>query len=511
VASTSKPGDEEISLAAPEDWLTYNRDYRGQRFSPLSQITPENVGLLAPQCVFQTGEVGPFESSPIVWRGKLFFTTAHRTYAIDGVSCHLLWSSDNTPKGREVLPVNRGVALYQGKLFRGTTDGHLLALDADNGHLLWDVQVNDSTRGYFLSGAPVGFGGKVFVGEAGSDWSNPCHIYAFDAATGKRVWTFDAIPTGNQPGARSWSGDKRSGGSHWSTITVDPVTRRLYVPLGNPGRALSADLRPGDNLYSNSIVVLDADSGRLLWYVQQVPHDSHDWDTAAAPSIYSQDGRNYMAVGSKDSRLYLYDRDSHKLIARTNIGPRLNDTLPLSTKDPLHVCPGIQGGVEWNGPAYDPKSKRLFINAVDFCATMRADTPEEAGEHAEGDPNMGGSIVFDAFATAKGFLRAFDAATGLPVWKYDAGAPMLAGVSPTATGLLFTGTTAGDFLAVDAMTGQKLYSFYTGGAIAGGVSTYEADGRQYIAVPFGSSNKIAWGTTGSPSLMVFGLKEAYTK
>jgi len=501
-ASTQGPDDAELARPNDADWLTYNRDYRSQRYSPLRQITPQNVGSLVPKCIFQVGEVGPFQTSPIVRGGRMYVTTAHRTLALDAATCKPLWTHEYVPAGPELRPLNRGVALYQGMVIRGACDGHLFALDAATGKLLWDVWVADSRKGYWLAAAPVVFDGKVFIGEAGADMGVNGHVYAFDAATGRLIWTFDLIPTGHQPGADTWgTSGVAGGGSTWSTITVDPETHSVFLPVGNPAPDLDDRLRPGDNLYTDSVIVLDADTGKLRWYVQQNPHDTHDWDTGAAPTIFDQEGRKFLAVGSKDARLYIYDRDSHALLAKADLAQRLNTDIPLSTK-PVRVCPGVMGGVEWNGAAYDPNNRMLFINSVDWCATLTQQDPEHPGAYG-----LGGAYTQDPPQQATGSLRAFDAASGIERWAYSRGGPMVAGITTTAAGLVFTGTPGGDLLAFDGKTGRQLYDFYTGGAVAGGVATYMVAGKQYVVAISGNSSKSVWFelNTGAATVVVFGL------
>lgn len=501
-ASTRGPDDGELLRSDDADWLMYNRDYRSQRYSPLSQITPQNVASLAAKCILQLGEVGPFQPSPIIRGGRMYVTTAHRTIALDAATCRELWVHEYVPTGPELRPLNRGVALYQGMVIRGACDGHLFALDAANGKLLWDVWVADSRKGYWLAAAPVVFDGKVFIGEAGADIGVNGHVYAFDAATGRRLWTFDLIPTGRQPGVETWGkSGVAGGGSTWTTATVDPATHSVFFPVGNPEPDFDDRLRPGDNLYTDSVIVLDADTGKLRWYVQQNPHDTHDWDTAAAPTIFEQDGRRFMAVGSKDARLYIYDRESHALIARKDLAQHLNVDVPVSTK-PLHVCPGALGGVQWNGTAYDPVNRMLFVNSVDWCATFTRQDADHPGAYG-----LGGVYIQDSPKQATGSLRAFDAATGAERWVYSDGGPMVAGITTTATGLVFTGSPVGDLLAFDAKTGQQLYKFYTGGAVAGGVSTYIVAGRQYVAVASGNTSKSVWFelNAGAATIVVFGL------
>jgi PQQ-dependent dehydrogenase (methanol/ethanol family) len=492
------PDDADIAHPSDEDWPTYNRDYLGQRFSALKQITTANVNRLAPTCIFQTGDIGSFEASPVVWRGRLYVTTTHSTFAIDAASCKELWRHTYTPPGAEGLPVNRGVALYRGKVLRGTPDGHVVALDAETGKLLWDVWVANSLHGYNINGAVAAFGGKVFTGQGGADRGATGHIYAFDVETGKLAWTFDPVPTGKQPGAESWAkGTEQGGGSSWTSITVDPRTRQLYIPVGNPGADMDGDLRPGNNLYTDSVVVLNADTGKLDWYIQQIPHDTHDWDTAAAPALYEIGGRKFMAVASKDGWLYLYDRDTKELLAKSEIDTHLNADKPLLPGVEMRVCPGTLGGAEWNGPAYDPVNRMLFINSVDWCGGFNRQT-------APGS-TFGGSLKFDPIEQVTGWVHCFDAVTGAQKWVRHTDGPMVAGVTPTAGGLVFTGTPSGAFWGLDARTGDILYEFQTGGAIGGGISSYAVSGRQYIAVASGSASKTIWKTAGAPTLIIFAL------
>ena len=501
-ATSTEPGDAELKNPSSGDWLYYNLNLNGQRYSSLRQITPQNVRHLAPKCIFQTGEIGSFQSSPIVRRGRMYVTTAHRTYALDASNCRKFWSHEYTPTGTEFLPANRGVALYKGTVIRGTLDGHLIGLDALNGKLLWDLWVCDTSKGCFISATPVVFDGKLYIGEAGGDFGATVRVHAFDAATLERLWSFDAAPAAGDAGGDTWSADaERRGGSQWSTITVERDSRRLFVSLGNPGPDFDGRARSGDNLYTDSVVVLDADSGHLIWYAQQNPHDVHDWDTAAAPVIYEQNGRALMAVATKDGHLYMYDRTRHDLIARAEVSLQINVTQPFSTTSSTRFCPGAMGGVEWNGPAYDPGNRLLFVNSVDWCTTVTLmEKPSPAIP-------WGASAVQDPIAQARGSLRAFDAANGRPRWTYAADVPMLAGLTPTASGLLLTGTGGGDMLVFDSKTGRQLYSFYTGGAIAGGISTYSVGDKQLIAVESGNASKTVWQNTGAAQVIIFGLPD----
>ncbi len=499
-ATGTEPTDADLANPSDDDWPTYNRDYTGQRYSALDQITTANVKHLAPSCIFQTGDTGSFEASPIVYNGRLYVTTAHGTFAIDAATCKEIWRHTWTPPGAEGLPVNRGVALYAGKVLRGTPDGHIIALDAATGALLWDVWVANSLRGYNINGALVAFGGKVFTGQGGADRGATGHIYAFDVETGKLAWTFNPVPTAGEPGAETWAkGTEQGGGSSWTSITVDPRTRQLFVPIGNPGADMDGPLRPGDNLYTDSVVVLNADTGKLDWYIQQVPHDTHDWDTAAAPALYEIGNRKFMAVASKDGWLYVYDRDTRKLLARSEIDTHLNTDKPLVPGVEMRVCPGTLGGAEWNGPAFDPKARMLFVNSVDWCGGFKMQTA--AGS------TFGGSLKFDPIEQVTGWVHGFDAVTGAQKWVRHTEGPMVAGVTPTAGGVVFTGAPSGAFWGLSATTGEILYEFNTGGAIGGGISTYAVNGRQYVAVTSGSASKTIWKTAGAPTVILFALPE----
>jgi alcohol dehydrogenase (cytochrome c) len=504
-ASGTTPAAAELAADSDADWLMYNHDYTGKRYSRLTQINVRTAAQLQPVCMLQLGLVSGFQSSPLFYRGIGYVSTPRTVHSFNATDCKLLWTYKYEVKSKEINPTNRGLALYEGKLFRGTTDGHLLALDATNGQLLWDVHVADSEYGYWIAAAPIVVDGKVIVGLTGADWGIKGRVYAFDANTGQRVWAFDTIPTGDQPGADTWAkGAEHGGGSTWSTITFDPMERLVFAPIGNPGPDFDAAARPGSNLYTNSIVALHVDTGELSWYVQQVRSDNHDWDTAAAPVVYEEGGRRYMAVASKDGWLYIYDRSTHALVARSEISSHENVDVPVSGS-PVHICPGFVGGAEWNGPAYDPQRQALFVNSVDWCATIAMESkPYVPGGLYSADKKAD----YDPIERSRGWLRAFEAKTGRQLWAYAAPAPMVAGVTPTAGGVILTGGSNGDFLVFDSSNGKILYQFNTGGALAGGVSTYSVAGRQYVAVASGNHGAVPLGSSGSPTVVLFALPDS---
>jgi alcohol dehydrogenase (cytochrome c) len=496
-ASGSGPDDAQLLHMADDNWLTFNRTLAGDRYSPLAQINAGNARGLRVQCIAQLGELGSFETSPVVLDGRMFVTTAHKVLALDAATCAVRWSYTYVPVDPEHLPGNRGVAVYRGRVFRGTTDGHLLALDAANGTLLWDVRVADGALGYEITGAPVAFDGKVFTGDAGADTGIRGRIYAFDASNGSLVWAFDIVPRNGAAGAGTWAGGTdKGGGATWSSMAIDPQRRLLFVPTGNPAPDFNDAARGGDNLYTDSVVALDLATGTLAWYAQQVAHDVHDWDTAAAPALFAQGGHRVMAVASKNGLLYQYDRDSHEVLSQVPFTTRSNVDAP-PTAAGVHVCPGALG--QYNGPAYSPRSARVFVAAADRCNILTRAEPH----YVPGGVYFGGMFRMDPPDQQSGWIKAFDAVSGREAWSLHRKDPVLAGVTPTAGDLLLTGDLGGSFLALDARDGRVLYEFATGGPIAAGISVYAVAGREYIAVPSGSSSRDAASATGAATLIVF--------
>ena len=501
-ATGHAPDDAELSAPAEGDWLTYNRTLAGERFSPLKQIDAGNAKDLRVQCLLQLGELGSFETSPIAWHGTLYLTTVHKVFAVDGANCAVKWTYNYVPPDPEHLPGNRGVALYRGALYRGTADGHLIALDAATGRLLWDVRAADGALGYEITGAPVAFDGKVFTGEAGADTGIRGRIHAFDAATGRHVWSFDIIPAAGKAGADTWGRAEsllRGGGATWSSMAIDPQAQLLLVPTGNPAPDFNDAARPGANLYTDSVVALDLATGRLRWYVQQVPHDVHDWDTAAAPALFTGGGRPLMAVASKDGLLYVYDRGTQQVLQQLPFTTRENIDAPLSAAAPVHVCPGALG--QYNGPAWSPPLGLLFVGAADRCNLLQVAEPK----YVPGGVYFGGRFIIDPPEKQSGWIRAFDPVSGREAWSVHRHDLVLAAVTPTAGNLLLTGDSGGEFLALDARSGGMLYHFQTGGPVAGGITSYLAGGKQFVAVPSGSSSRDSATATGAATLVVFGL------
>lgn len=486
-----------------DEWPTYNGNLQGTRFSTLTQITPENVAQLKQVCSLKL-ESGALQAQPLVTGGTMYVSTAHFTYAIDPTTCALKWSAQDTPKEHEPFPVDRGVAVEDNRVFRGTTDGRLIALDAVSGKSLWESRIGHGGRGEFASAAPIVWQGVVYMGIAGSDWGVKGRMMAFDAATGAVKWTFTTIASGNDPNAKSWPDDtarQRGGGATWTSYTLDPASSTLYVPVANPAPDFVASIRRGANLYTDSIIALDAMTGKLKWYVQMIPHDVHDWDMSAPPVFFrGANGKLMLGAAAKDGVLYGIDVATHKIVYRQPQVRQSNGN-EAPTVQGRHFCPGVLGGAEWSGPAYDERNELLITPMDDWCATVTLGSTR----YLPGQFYMGGSYKQDDFKQARGELTATDPVTGAVKWQYHSTTPMLAGTTPTASGITLTGDMGGNVLILDSANGKVLATFPTQGSIAGGVITYAIGGKQYVAATSGNISRLTWGNHGTPTILVYAL------
>jgi alcohol dehydrogenase (cytochrome c) len=501
-------GGDSTTASASVGWAGYNKGYDGQRFAALDQINTSNVSQLKPLCELIMGEGGTFQTGPVVIGDTMFLTTAHTTVSMDATTCAVNWRQVDAGKQQDPIAVNRGVAYLAGRLYRGMPGARLAALDAASGKVLWDVKVGDVAVGEFISSAPVAWGGMVFVGLAGSDWGIRGRVMGFDAATGKEIWRFYTIPMGSEVGAETWlkpETAKRGGGAMWTSYTLDPEAGELFVPVGNPAPLLDPDQRPGDNLFTSSIVVLDAKTGTLKWWYQATPGDGFDYDLGAPPVLYTTpDGESRVAAGSKDGHVHVVNRRTHELVFKTPITTILNaDKKP--TVEGIRACPGPSGGVEWNGPAFDPDSRALYVGAVDWCSTFSVGKAPD--KFVPGQVQMGTGVNPDPTEKAAGWVTALDGTTGTIRWKFHAPKPIVAGVTPTAGGLVFTGDLGGTFYALDKASGKVLHKIATGGSVAGGVVTYLVGGKQYVATTSGNVSRSGSFpmAMGSPRLIVMSL------
>jgi alcohol dehydrogenase (cytochrome c) len=504
VTGCSQPGNGGSAAPGPgANWPSYNGNLTSQRYSSLSDITPQNASQLKPVCHTALKEIGPLQATPIAIDGTLYVTTARDTYALNGTDCKLKWENDYTPKDPEPFPNNRGVAISRNTLVRGESDGHLIAIDVATGKTLWDVAPASGARGEFLSSAPVIWNNTAYIGTAGSDWGVKGRMMAFDIKDGRQKWSFTTVASGNDPNAGSWGGvraQETGGGGMWTSYTLDPQTGEIFVPVANPAPDFASGYRPGSNLYTDSIVVLDARTGKLKWYWQSIPHDVHDWDMSTAPVLITDKRKQIVATSSKDGFIYGLDRATHKLIYKTAEVRTVNfDKQPTSAG--VRICPGVLGGSEWNGPAFDQRDNLLITPMDDWCATLKLG----ATRYVPGQFFFGGSYAQDDISSARGTLTATDAESGKITWQYKSQSPMLAGVTPTATGVTFTGDMAGNILAFNSSNGKLLFKNKTQGSIAGGVITYAANGKQYIAATSGNISRLTWGVQGKPSIVIYSL------
>jgi alcohol dehydrogenase (cytochrome c) len=405
-------------------------------------------------------------------------------------------------------PANRGVGIKDGIVVRGTADGYLIALTMDKGQLLWSRQIASAESSQYLSMPPLIFEDMVIYGPAGADWGAKNWVGAFKLQTGEPVWRFNLIPDDNEPGAESWKDPKaraHGGGSLWTPLSLDAERGILYLPVGNPAPDFYGAAREGDNLYTNSAVALNVRTGKLLWYRQFISNDVHDSDLSQVSPIFSGTvggkSRRLMTVSGKDGLLHMLDRDTHETLYQLEITTRKNiDAQP--TVAGVHRCPGLLGGMEWNGPAYDPLSKTLYVAAVDWCGTFTrtADAPE----FTPFAHYYGGSVTPDPRDQSRGWLTAVDSTTGKVRWKKQWPTPLVAAVTATSGGVLFTGDLDNNFLVLDASNGNTLYKFNTGGSVGGGVLTYEIDGKQYVATTSGVVSGF-FGGSGTSAIIIFAL------
>ncbi|MGH9801258.1 MAG: pyrroloquinoline quinone-dependent dehydrogenase, partial [Blastocatellia bacterium] len=390
------------------------------------------------------------------------------------------------------------------------TDGYLFALDMETGKELWVKKVVDSAKneGSF-NGAPVIFENLVIMGLGISEQGVPGWVSAFNLEDGEMIWRFNTIPRPGEPGSESWGNDeaaKHGGGAVWAPMSLDATAELVYVPIANPAPDFHDNNRPGANLYTNTMMVLDARTGKMKWYYQAMPHDTHDYDTTQVSPLFNATvggkKRKLVAISGKDGLMHVVDRETKEHLYEVPVTTRLNVEVPLKSTEAIRVCPGVLGGVQWNGPAFNPRTNMLYVNAVDWCGTFR-----EAAEarFVAGQIYMGGMHVADPLEKAHGWLTAVDASTGKVAWKYESGKPMLAAVTTTSGELIFTGELTGDFLALDAKTGKVLNRFNTGGAMNGGVVTYAINGKQYVAAASGSASGFWQVPAGSSTIIIFSL------
>ena len=499
-------------------WLTFGGDYTNQRHSPLTQITPENVDRLVPQWTFQTNTLEAFETTTLLRDNVLYVTGPSNTaWAIDARTGRTIWSY------RRELPdnltaccglVNRGFAMLGDKLFMVTLDAHLLAFDRSTGAIVWDATMAEYSIGYAATIAPLAVDGKIVVGVAGGEFGIRGFIDAYEAETGERAWRFYTIPGPGEPGNDTWAGESwRTGGSGvWVTGAYDTELNLLYYGIGNPGPDYHSESRLGDNLYSNSIVALDADTGQLRWHYQFTPHDVHDWDSTEVPVLadltIGGELRQVLMFANRNGFYYTLDRATGELLVaqpfvRTTWAAEIGaDGRPVlmpghtPNEEGEITCPVITGGTNFWPPSFDPATGVFFVNAREACMTYYAFEQEFIpGERFTG--GAGRRITDDPEMPVYGALRALDPTTGERLWEFRYQTPSTSGLLTTASGLIFSDDAEGNLLALDSRSGELLWNYQMGSRLHGtSPITYMLDGRQHVLVPSGTT-LTAWALSES--------------
>jgi alcohol dehydrogenase (cytochrome c) len=492
VPSGSGPSQAELDGAGhnARDWLYSTHDYSGQRYALQTQINRTTVRQLRVACAYQLGTTENFQADPIVYRGVMYLTTMHLTVAIDAATCRPIWKHVWQTQDRDVWPANRGVAIQDGRVVRATSDGYLVALDAAKGTLLWARHVASADKGETFTVSPLIYHDLILIGPAGSENVARGWVGAFKVEDGSPVWRFNLVPQPGERGSETWQtlpGMPNGGGGVWTAMTLDVGRGLLHLAASNPSPDFPQRFRTGQNLFTNSMVALDARTGSLAWYAHPAETDAHDWDlTQAGPLFSSRTGaqpRDLMALVGKEGVLRVYDRSTHAMLHQTPVTTIENADAPVTTAG-THACPGVWGGVEWHGPAYNPATNLLYTPVVDWCGTF---TASDSVRYIPGKSFLGGQYTRDS--TSQGWLTAVDASTGGVRWRYRSPRPMVAAVTTTAGGLVFTGELTGDFLAFDAASGTELFRLNTGGPIGGGVVSYAVKGKQYVAVMTGKPSR----------------------
>jgi alcohol dehydrogenase (cytochrome c) len=491
------------------DWTLDGRGYSNDRYSPLSQVNVGSVSGLTPVAVVQTGMTASFETTPIVVGGTMFITTPvvsskMKVMALNAATGERYWETTYNLGSFQICcgPVNRGVAVGYGKVYFVTLDDNLVALDATNGKLLWQVNVADPTLGYSETMAPQLYQGKVIVGSAGGEWALRGFVAAFDANTGAKKWQWWSTDP------KSYAGDswKTGGATSWTTPAIDPKLGLLILSTGNPNPDLFGDSRKGDNLYSDSIVALDVNTGTLKWYLQEVKHDVWDYDAVSNPVLFDvhQNGQTIPAAGEagKVGWIFIVDRRTGKLIRKSVPYVMFSKNMfSMPTAKGVDMLPGANGGAEWSPPAYSPQTHNLYVLAMNQLMTFTTNTPT-AGS---GQIRLG-----SAFANVKkgaiqnGPFVAVNMDTGKIAWQYTAPQPLIGGALATGGNLVFMGEGNGWFDAFNATTGQKVWRYNLGAGVNAPPVTYQIGGTQYIAVAAGGNFQL--GFPYGDAVAIFRLK-----
>ena len=509
----------------PRNWLTYAGGYRSWRYSALDRIGTANAGNLELKWVYQLDSMDKFEATPLVVDGVMYFTQPPSdVIAVDARTGRAFWTYRYTLSGTVGVCCgrdNRGLAILGDTLFLAALDGNLVALDAKTGKEVWKTRVVDPALGYSLTMAPLVVKDKVILGPAGGEYGIRGFLAAFDARTGKEVWRFHTIPEPGEAGHETWAGDawRHGGGSVWLTGSYDPELNLIIQGVGNPGPDWNATVRPGDNLYSSSVIAVNADTGKLKWHYQFVPHDAWDWDAMQTPVMvdaeWQGEARKLLYWAHRDGVFYVLDRTNGKFLSGKpfvkinwlagfdeNGRPKLAPN-SLPTAQGTLIYPGVQGGTNWYAPSYSPRTGLFYLSvwADYYSVYQEGDADYVAGRRFNGGNirqplpfNRNGTLLPNE-AQGYGALMALNPKTGEKVWQVKFADLTEGGVLSTAGDVVFTGNREGYFQAFDARDVKLLWKVLLGGYIAAGPVSYSVDGQQYVAIAAGHA------------MYVFGLRE----
>ena len=518
--------------AEPGNWLLYHGDYDGQRHTDLEQITPANVGNLELKWIWQVrsaaGAAQKFEATPLVVDGVMYTVSPpNDVVALDARTGRVFWTYAYAPANEARVccgRVNRGLAIHGDTLFMGAIDGRLLAIDAKSGQLKWNIAVGDPSLGYALTVAPLVVGDKVIVGPAGGEYGIRGFIAAYDVEDGRELWRFNTIPGPGEAGFDSWADPAREawklgGGSIWTTGSYDPELNLMYWGIGNPGPDWNGDSRPGDNLYTESVVALNPDTGALAWHYQFTPHDEMDYDSTQVPVLadiaWQGQPRKVLMTANRNGVFYVLDRTNGKFLlgkpfvavnwmdGTFDANGRPNRVLS-PTEQGTFIMPNNQGATNWYPPSFSPSTGYFYVPTwMDTYSvyTKRPVTYTPGQQYVGAFPTMAmpalsvrpvnQRIPEDGF----GAIQAIDPQSGEIVWRHEMSDVTDSGVLSTTTDLVFAGGREGFFYGLDAKTGKELWRQNLGGQVASGPISYQLDGKQYIAVAAGAG------------LFVFGLED----
>lgn len=508
----------------PQNWLTYSGDYAGLRYSTLDQITPTNAKNLEIKWVFQADSVQKLESTPLVVNGVLYLTQPpNDVIAMDAKTGRVFWTYHYpVPTDARLCCglVNRGLAILGNTLFMGTVNGHLVAVDAKDGHQLWDVQLGDNQFGYGITEAPLVVKDKVIAAMAGAESGIRGFVAAFSAETGEQEWKFYTVPGPGEPGNDSWKGNswQRGGGSSWMTGSYDPDLNLVFWGIGNPWPDYDPEIRAGDDLYTDSAIALDPDTGKLKWHFQFTPNDRADFDAIQVPVLTEMDWqgskRKVILWANRNGFFYVLDRATGKFLRGNPFvkvtwasgldanGRPIRAASGEGTLAGNQVFPGIQGGTNWYSPSYSPKTGLFYVTAWQDYSAVYLKQPSATGTGVVGTiprsplPNLArGPLNTWTEEVGHGEVQAIDPQTGEKKWVYKMNDVSDSGVLTTASDVLFTGSREGYFQVLDDRTGKLLWRATLGGQLAAAPITYEVDGKQYVAM------------SGGHALFVFGLRD----